>query len=52
MLVLRKYLTVYNTSVENMRKFYDNFMNNYHPEYDDYSKTVMAGIQFIASKIK
>lgn len=43
---------VYNTSIENMRKFYDNFMNNYHPEHYEYSKTVMAGIQFIASKIK
>lgn len=52
MLVQKIPYQVYNTSVENMRKFYDNFMNNYHPEYYDYSKTVMAGIRFIASKIK
>ena len=42
---------VYNTSVENMKLFYDNFMTNYNPEKRDYNKTVIAGIQFIASKL-
>lgn len=42
---------VYNTTKENMEIFYNSFMEN---SLDDvtYSKTIMAGIQFIESKIK
>ena len=42
---------VYNTSKENMKIFYNSFMDNYNPNIK-YSKTIIAGLQYIKKNIK
>lgn len=44
-------LTVYNSTVDNMKDFYYSFMNNFVDDIE-YNKSVIAGLQFIKKKIK
>ena len=41
---------VYNTTKENMKIFYDSFMNHYKDDIK-YSKTIVAGLQYIKKRI-
>ena len=41
---------VYNTTLSNMKKFYDGFMAQYRDD-KEYSKTVIAGLQYIKNML-